>query len=142
MAASRALRRLLRVLELEEEQYRTQMEAALNDLKRLEKALTSAGDREREGRRLVTQSATTGELTNRVAGLEESRLGGERAAMLKPRIADAEAVAGSQRKKFLGKRVERRQTETVVKKAEVEETLESERRSQRALDDWFLRQIR
>ena len=51
MAASHGMRRLLRVLELEEEHYRAQMEAALADLRQLEEALMTAGEQERAGRR-------------------------------------------------------------------------------------------
>jgi hypothetical protein len=136
------MRRLLRVLELEEEHYRAQMEAALADLRQLERALTAAGEQERAGRRLVAGSIATGEIADRVSGIEESRLAGKRGAALKPRIAGAEAVAASRQQKFLEKRVERRQAETVVEKAEAEKVLDDGRRVQRSLDDWFLRQVR
>ena|SRR6202044_3696471 len=142
MAAPRAMRRLLRVLELEEEQCRALMEAAVADLKQLENALTAAGDRERKGRRLVAASVTTGALADRVAGLEESRLAQMHHLTLKPSIAEAEVIAGSRRQEFLGKRAERRQVETVVEKARADEARDAGRRSQRALDDWFLRRER
>ncbi len=140
MAASHGMRRLLRVLELEEEHYRAQMEAALADLRQLEEALMTAGEQERAGRRLVADSIATGEIADRVSGIEESRLAGKRSAALKPRIAGAEAVAVSRQQKFLEKRIDRRQVESVIEKAATEKTLDDGRRVQRALDDWFLRQ--
>ncbi len=73
MAVSRALRRLLRIRELEEEQSRLALESALGELNRLEASLAAAVERERRGRRLVKASAQTGELPDRLAGLEETR---------------------------------------------------------------------
>jgi hypothetical protein len=72
MPVSRALRRLLRVLHLEEEETRRALESALSDLHRLEHALAAAAARNRSGRGLIVQSAVTGELADRLAGLEES----------------------------------------------------------------------
>lgn len=100
MARSRALRRFLRVLELEEEQHRARMASALADLHHLEKLLTAAEDRERAGRRLMNESAQTGKVVDRLAGREESQLARKRAALLKPQIADAEEVARAQRESF------------------------------------------
>ena len=56
MAASRALRRLLRIRELQEEQSRLALESALGELHRLEHALASTFVRERRGRSLVQAS--------------------------------------------------------------------------------------
>jgi flagellar export protein FliJ len=142
MAGSRAMRRLLRVLELQEEQCRAQMETALADLKRLERDLATEGNREREGRRLVTASAESGELLHRLVGLEESRLAEKRIGALRPRIVEAEEVTGSRRSRFLEKRIERRQAETVVQTAEATHEMDAGRRSQRVLDDWFLRRVK
>ena len=63
MAVSRAMRRLLRVLEIQEEQYRAALASALADLKRLEGAMAATAERDRGGRRLVAASASTGELS-------------------------------------------------------------------------------
>jgi len=142
MARSRALRRFLRVLELEEEQHRARMASALADLHHLEKLLTAAEDRERAGRQLMNESAQTGKVVDRLAGREESQLARKRAALLKPQIADAEEAARAQRKSFLEKRIERRQTETVIVKSESADAIEAGRRAQRSLDDWFLRRVR
>ena len=73
MPVSRALRRLLRIRELEEEQSRAALESVIGELSCLEKAVVVAAGRDRQGRRLVSSSAQSGELPDRLAGLEESR---------------------------------------------------------------------
>jgi hypothetical protein len=146
MAVSRAMRRLLRVLEMQEEQARVQMELALADLRRLEQALNAAGERERAGRLLVKTSAAASalenaaarETTDRLAGVEESRMASRQAAALKPRIAGAGTTVNERRREFLDKRIERRQAETVIEHAETQESIEARRRGQRESDDWFL----
>lgn len=137
MAISRAMRRLLRVRDLEEEQSRLALESAVGDLHRLEAALGAAQQRERRGRRLVQTSAQSGELPDRLAGLEETRAGARHAAALTPRIAEAEAEVATLRQEFILKRVERRQAETLIQETAARDALEEERRGQRALDDWF-----
>jgi len=74
MAVSRAMRRLLHVLEIQEEECRAAMESARAELKRTGTALTWNVERERGGRRLVAASAATGEIADRIAGIEETRV--------------------------------------------------------------------
>jgi hypothetical protein len=57
MAVSRALRRLLRIRELEEEQGRLALESALGELHRLENALMATFERKHRGRSLVLSTA-------------------------------------------------------------------------------------
>ena len=110
----------------------------------MELQLAAAGERERGGRRLVTTSAKSGQateqaneqMTERLAGLEETRAGGRLAEILKPRLADAEEEVLGLREEYLAARVERRQAETLIQEAEAEAT-EADRRSQQGLDDWF-----
>jgi hypothetical protein len=137
MAVSRALRRLLRIRDLEEEQCRLALESALGELNRLEHALEATAERGRRGRRLVEASAHSGELTDRLAGLEETRAAGRRAAALGSRLADVELDAIALREEFLLKRVERRQAETLIRETEARDAVEAGRRSQQALDDWY-----
>jgi hypothetical protein len=137
MAVSRGLRRLLRIRELEEEQGRIALEAAMGDLSRLRNAQAATAERGRRGRRLVSSSAVTAELPDRLAGLEETR-GAERlAAALAPRIADADEEVANLREDYLARRVERRQAETLIVEAEARDALDADRKSQQALDDWF-----
>jgi hypothetical protein len=142
MAVSRALRRLLRVLHLEEEESRRALESALGELRRLENALAAAATRDRSGRGLVLQSAVTGELADRLAGLEESLAAARRTAALHPRIRDAEQQVSARRELYLSKRVERRQAETLVEEAAARDALQAARRAQHSLDDWHLNRLR
>ena len=143
MAASRAMRRLVRVLELQEEQAQGELETAVGLLRRIENARTVAVERERQGRRLVTASAQSSELANqlidRLAGLEETRRARQLAGVLRMRIAEVEREVTARREVFLAKRVARQQAETVVREAEARVALEAGRRGQQMLDEWFLR---
>lgn len=137
MAVSRALRRLLRIRDLEEEQSRLALEASLGDLHTLQHALAATTERDRRGRGLVQAGALNGEIRDRTAGLEETRAADRFALVLGPRIADAEQDVMSLREDYLDKRVERRQAETLIEEATARDALDADRRSQQALDDWF-----
>jgi hypothetical protein len=137
MSVSRGLCRLLRIRELSEEQHRLALEAAVRELNVLEQALKAAATRDTRGLRLVASSARSGELADRLAGLEESRAAGRHAASLAPRIADCKEDVSSLREQFLALRVERRQAETLVNAARAREEIETARRIQQAVDDWF-----
>ncbi len=137
MAVSRALRRLLRIRDLEEEQSRLALETATGQLNLLEQALVAAIDRGRRGRRLIDASARTGELLDRLAGLEEGRSSLRCADALAPRIEDAKPDVADLREEFLARRVARRQAETLIEESEAREAIETGRRSQQSLDDWY-----
>ncbi len=138
MAVSRALRRLLQVLEIQEEECRASMESARAELRELEQALARSVERGRGGRRLVAASAATGDIADRIAGVEETHLAKRIATALAPRIAESEYAVNTRQREFLGKRIERRQTESLIEKAEALESVKAGRRAQRNLDDWFL----
>ena len=138
MAVSRAMRRLLRVREMEEELSRAALKKALDELRRLGDALNRARERERGGRRLVAASTETGEIVDRIAGLEETCAAGRQVAALAPRIADSKLAVNARRGEYLAKRIERRQVEALIRKAEANEASESGRREQREADNWFL----
>ena len=82
--------------------------------------------------------AATGEVVDRIAGIEESRASARRSSALAVRIAEAQEAVEVLRQAFLAKRVERRQTETLIEETEARDQVETERRGQRDLDDWFL----
>jgi len=137
MPVSRTLRRLLRIRELEEEQCRLALGSAMGELNRLEHALSATAERDRMGRRLVEASARTGELRDRLAGLEETRTASRLVEVLEPRIAASECEVARLRQEFLEKRVERRQAETLLRETEARDAIASGRRSQQGIDDWF-----
>jgi flagellar export protein FliJ len=137
MPVSKALRRLLRIRDLEEEQRRNEYEAALGDLNRLRGALTATDQRERNGHRLVNSSSRSGEITDRLAGYEEIKTSQRIHEILIPRVISQEKVAIECQAAYLEKRIERRQAETLIEEAEARESLEADRRTQQMLDDWF-----
>jgi flagellar biosynthesis chaperone FliJ len=128
----------MQVRVLEEELREAVLESAVGDLRRMELALVAAKERERSGRQQVTASAKTGELVDRIAGLEETRAALRHGAALKPRIAEAELEVARRRQEFLAKRIERRQVETLIQETEAEDAVDAGRRAQQELDDWFL----
>jgi hypothetical protein len=141
MAASRALRRLLRVLTIEEDQCRLALESALGELRLFEQALSATTDQARSGRRLVIASARSGDLPDRLAGIEETHAAERRAIVLAFRIAQAKANSDALRQTFLAKRVECRQAETLITEAEAKEAVIAARRAQQGLDDWYLNRL-
>jgi flagellar export protein FliJ len=141
MSVSRALQRLLRIRGLEEEQRRLKLEAALARLRALEQARDQAAEIEKQGRARVVESARSGELADRVAGLVQSDAARARMRMLEPRIASAEIETIDARREFLEKRVERRQAATLIEQATAKEELEQGRRSQGSIDELFAARI-
>jgi hypothetical protein len=137
MAVSRALRRLLRIRDLQEEQSRLALESALGELHSLENALAAAFERGRGGRRLVGASARTGKLTDRLAGLEETRSASRHVEALEPRIDAMGEEVRELRQEFLTRRVERRQAEILIQETETREAVEDGRRGQQTLDNWY-----
>jgi hypothetical protein len=157
MAVSRAMRRLLRVLDIQEEQSRTALESALAELHQLERAQALAVERGRGGRRLVTSSAlrmqrsalfgeqvseqTREQLVDRLAGLEESLAASRAVTVLAAHAVEAERNVTERREEFLSKRIERRQAESLIRKVEAADAVEAGRRGQRSLDDWYLNRL-
>jgi flagellar biosynthesis chaperone FliJ len=136
MAVSKTLERLLHIRDLQEEQHRLALESAAAQLRALEAAKDSAGAAERDGRALVRASVQTGMLADRQGGLVQASAAGRGVELLTKHIARAEAETKRLRETFLEKRVERRQAETLVNESDARSDVESNRRSQRALDDW------
>jgi hypothetical protein len=137
MAVSLALRRLLNIRNIEEEHSRQALDAKLGELNRLHQAQQIAVERDRRGRRLVQISAHTGELSDRLAGLEETRAAGQCSATLAPKVAGAERDVAALRQEFISKRVGRRQAETLIQETEARDAVEAGRRGQQGLDDWY-----
>jgi len=137
MSVPKALERLLRIRGLEEEQRRLRLEAAVARLQSFEQAREAAAQMERDGRARLTAGAVSGDLPDRVAGAVETDTARVRARMLEPRIAAAEIETIERRRDFLEKRVEHRQAATLIEQAAARDEFESERRSQRDIDEWF-----
>ncbi len=138
MSKSVSLERLLRIRQIEEEQHRLAMAAAVSELHTLETALDASLARQRHGRRLVGASALSGDLLDRHAGLIEARNAGGCARALQPWVASAGDRVAAVRVLWMGKRVERKQVETLRETAKKQAAIDTSRRSQEAIDQWFL----
>jgi flagellar biosynthesis chaperone FliJ len=138
VSSIRPLRRLLRVLMLEEEQVQRAMEAARAALHNLQSTKHFAGERERAGRQLFRAGAHSGDVIDRLGALQELAAGQRTAAALRPRIEQAELEVAERREEFLAKRIERRQTESLLQEAEAREAAEAARRTQQTMDEWYL----
>ena len=136
MALSTPLRRLLRIRELQEEQGRLALEAAMNEVNGVRAALAKAAECDKQGRQIVTDSARTGRLADRIAGLEETRAADRKTHILRGKLETAEQQGAHVRERFLSTRAQRRQAETLVDERDARAESEAERRRQRDLDDW------
>lgn len=134
---SRTLDRLLAIRQLEERQSRLELESALAEMRRIEKALEFAAERDRGGRCAVMQSAGNGRIDDRLAGLVEIEAAGCHRMALAPRQTQAGQKTAALRVEFLARRVERRQAETLIEEAQVRHAQEADRRGQQGLDDWY-----
>lgn len=136
MPVSPGLRRLLHIRELEEEQGRMALESAVGELQRLENAMKNVTERARKGRELIVSSAISNELSDRLAGIEETRSAQRAIAVVSARTKMATQRVGETRHAFMSKRVERLQAETLIGQTEERDEIEAGRRSQQALDEW------
>jgi hypothetical protein len=137
MAVSKALLRLLRLRGMEEDRRRLALEAGLLRLRSLEKARDAASAKDRQGRELMRGSAVSGQLADRVSALAETEAGCRQVEALAPLIAASAEEGLRLHQQFAEKRTERRQAETLVDETLELDMVESERRSQQALDDWY-----
>ena len=135
MAATRVLHRLLKVRQLEEEHLKTALESAQMDLGNLVEAQRGAVEREGRGRVLILESVRTGELRDRLAGIEEVRFATKLRIALSMRIETAERKAEQLRAHYAAKRMQRQQVDVLIEAAEAEQKLAESRRTQEALDD-------
>jgi hypothetical protein len=131
------LRRLLRIRDLEEEQRRMALESALAGLSSLEQAHRFLRTREHVARGLIASSIVQGDMDGRLAAIEEVYWANRRAEALLPGIEAAEVEVGLRRQEFLAKRVERRQTESLIDAASARDAAAAEKRTQQAVDDWY-----
>jgi flagellar biosynthesis chaperone FliJ len=138
MAIARSLRRFLLVQQMEEEQAQSALKSALAQLRLFENALESTAERERRGRQLFARSAQNEDGVDRIAALEEIAAARRIVSELRKGEAEVRNQVAARRNALLAKRVERKQTEALVAKAEARGVLEAARRVQQSTDDWYL----
>ncbi len=137
MSVSKSLRRLFGIRAIEEEQNRVALESANAELRALKNGLETARARARLGRELATRSASSAEITDRLAARIETEAAERLATALLTRIAVGQAHAARLQRAYLDKRVEKRQAGTLIDEAEAEDVAMAERRGQQNLDDSF-----
>lgn len=137
MSRQSTLQRLRRIREIEEEQKRLQLAAAMTTLNRLTTAREAAILGARDGRNLIAASVASGDMADRQAGLVQTESEQRRARMLDIQIVQWREESIERRHDFLAKRVERRQVETVLQHQEDRDKLEAARKSQSTIDDWY-----
>lgn len=135
MPISLALRRLLRIRELEEEQSRIALETALGEMNRLKAALLGTAQRGQAARRLFASSVQSENPMDRVACLHEMRAADNHTGALSRKLATAAPEVARLQERFLATRVQRKQAESVIKECDARAESEEERRNQRDLDD-------
>ena len=143
MGVSQNLCRLHSIRESEERQHRAEMELALAELGHLQGMRNAALKRARNARALAASSVRSGEQIDRIAALQELTTAERSMKALAANIAAAETDVLSTRRAFLSKRMERRQVESLLETERARAASETRRKSQFALDDWYLsRRIR
>ncbi len=136
MKSSHALRRLLRIRALQEEQSRLALETAQAEQKRLDAALAESRRSERRSRESIFAGVRSGDAVERIAGIMQSFESERASKQIAAWKLEADLAAARLRKAFLADRTERRQTERMVEAAAAEATAQEERSAQKALDDW------
>jgi hypothetical protein len=142
MGSTRQIERVVRIRQLEEDESRRTLGLALAELAQLKLALCAANQKERDGRSLVAASASSGEIADRIAGMEEARSASRLGLALAARIRTAGDAVALFRKEYLNKRTSRLQAETLAETERVHEAAINLRRGQQALDDWYLNRRR
>lgn len=137
MPVSSAMRRLLGIRQLLEEHGHGLLTVARAELSRLENAIAATARRAQRGRELVGTSARSGNLADRLAGLEETLAAKRWVEALTEKLILARANVNDLEISHLKQRMERRQVETLIEEATAEDAVQAARHRQRTLDDWY-----
>jgi len=137
MPISPAMRRLLHIREIQEDKSRSLLKNLVRELEGLKASLVLAGIWEREGRQLVGDSARSGELSDRIAGLAQERDAIHAGALLDERVSAAELHVAEQRQIYLAARMQLRQARALEEKINQLDSRDEARKAQSDLDEWF-----
>ncbi|MBS1802983.1 MAG: hypothetical protein JST28_06420 [Acidobacteria bacterium] len=136
MSKANRLRRLCEIRRAEERNEALLLESAVSELRRIKEAIEAVRVRRIAGRALLQSSARSGELRDRITGIEEiagaSRL--ESALLNNKQLA--EEHVHKVREQYLSRRRERRQVEILLRDELKRESEASLRRGQSLLDEW------
>jgi flagellar export protein FliJ len=137
MPVSPALKRLLRIRELEEELSKSALESAVAEREHFRRKLAMAVESNRSGRRLWGESVHAGDCESRHAAVEEMRLAAQLTGLASAKLVAAEKELNRRRENYLATRTVRRQAETIIDEAEQRDAQVALRRNQQELDEWF-----
>jgi flagellar export protein FliJ len=131
------LPRLLRLRELEEEQSRVDLEAAVGQRNKVQQEKLVTRARLQMGRQSFAAGVAEGNAASRTGAVLQVEQARGQEQPLKLRMAAAEAELAQQFAEFLTRRTDRRQVEALVEQQRSRAALETGRRAQQMLDDWY-----
>jgi len=137
MARKQVLLRLLRLRELEEEQGRLELESSAGIRDRVDREHQVALAQRSLGRDMFRDGIGTSDIARRNGGIVEIAFANQRRGLLEIRLNAAESELARQRVEFLNLRAARMQVETLADKVKKLEQVETDRRAQQMLDDWY-----
>lgn len=137
MVVRRVLQRLLRLRELEEEQSRLALEAAISDRDRQAQELAAVMSRHAHGRTTFVAGIPERDTAGRTGGIFEMEQASRQRPRIEARLEAADAEVVRQREALLAYRTARRQVETLVSEERAAVLEEAGRRAQQVLDDWY-----
>jgi flagellar export protein FliJ len=141
MTVKRVLSRLLRLRELEEEQSRLELEAAVGNRNRVAQELTVVVHRQIQGRMDFVNGISEKDTAGRTGAVIEMEQARRQRLRIEPRLESADAVVMRQREQFMARRIGRRQVETLVDQERLAAREQAGRRAQQMLDDWYGRRV-
>jgi flagellar export protein FliJ len=137
MAVQRILRRLQRLRELEEEQSRLELEAAVGNRNRVAQELAAAVQQQIQGRTDFVNGISEEDASGRTGAVIEIEQARRQRLRIEPRLEAADIEVAKQREEFMARRTGRQQVETLVDQERKTEREEAGRRAQQMLDDWY-----
>lgn len=136
MSKRARLRRLCDLRRIEELNQAAQLEQARSELQRVEQALREAEVRKSAGRGLFNQGAGSGDLDDRIAGLEEIASATRLTGFLRALRSSAENLVRRTEAEYLLKRAQRSQVETLLRLESEREAAAAQKQNQSLLDEW------
>ncbi len=137
MPVSRALRRLLRIRNIEEEQHRLTLESAAGEFRLVEDALNASHRRERSGSELHQAGLRSGDVVDAQSGHVEQDVSRISTAFLEQQRAASELRVAALREALREKQIQYRQTEALIDNTIEADAIDSARHTQNHIDDWF-----
>jgi len=137
MSGKKAFLRLMRLRELEEEQSRQVLELSVGRHREIQGELAQATSRQAESRAQFVASAGEADTSGRCGAMLEMSFAAQQQHQAQLALQAADLAVATQRAEFLVRRTERRQVETLLRQQRSLLEIETRRRAQQILDDWY-----